>query len=243
MTNFNIAFLERMFFHKKFDNETKALNNAFEEFDTYMEEFNYKYKDELALVGVRNKERIPLDILIKRDPHNTRFALSLYCKIDGEFKEIVRNLKTKSIVLTKHVNIKRRKCEFEISDRYMNNFNYFCNTLHNKFNKIYEQKLLEVWQSSLEKFESFGISLKELCYEFENYTPESAHEFFVRHKFENVPPVEKFPTISYNVIPPYPFAGFEVSREIDGYGHECGHALIIDYKNKKFTGLNFSSDD
>lgn len=79
-----------------------------------------------------------------------------------------------------------------------------------------------------------------------DYSPEKFKNYLDAAGFAKVPGIELFPrrtAAEFGDISAYPFNGWEISRKDDGYGHECGSSLNIDWINKRITGSSWSSDD
>jgi len=80
------------------------------------------------------------------------------------------------------------------------------------------------------------------CYQ--DYSAEKLLNFFTVRNFSGIPAVDKFPVIKSRVpSTAYPFNGWEFDRRPDGYGHECGSAVGIDWYAHKLYEYGFSSDD
>ena len=113
-------------------------------------------------------------------------------------------------------------------------------------NEDYQHKTNLEFQRRFE--EETKLSLDEIESVFFNYTPEVFHTYLTKHGFTGEMDVDSFPKNTCNTDQTlykcaYPLNGWECSRKPDGYGHECGAAIEVSYKNRTLSRYGWSSDD
>jgi len=106
-------------------------------------------------------------------------------------------------------------------------------------------ELMETMQKKFNRASKLKFSdISDLYF---NYSAQAFNDYLVKNKFTGVPGLDKFPVGSHKNFTSYPSAypmiGWELSRMQDGYGHECGSSIEIDWVNKKLSIVGWSSDD
>jgi len=113
---------------------------------------------------------------------------------------------------------------------------------------LFEELTAELLVQLQTKFETeSGLKFADLTDLFFDYSAQKFTDYLAEHGFTGMPALKFFPEKSAKNCTAYPYAsplnGWEMSREPDGYGHECGSAVRIDWNTKKLSTFGWSSDD
>jgi hypothetical protein len=158
---------------------------------------------------------------------------------EGEFEREVLYKGTRYYMLNSAANPKAKTAKYfteahiKASPQYSEFSGRYNNYLQQSREK-FQQKVLEKLRSSLSL--TAQKALNENLHDLVKQNAfQELHDWFVAEGFSNIPPAENFKKM-------YNLSGWTIQTE-QVYGHQQGTNQVIDWKNKRFYVLGWSSDD